>query len=213
MSWLHSIGRCLHFARRHGVHATLNRMGVSFQRFRTGNRQVLFYCDLDLGGTILPDGPSHGKVERKYGVTELDADDLQRILEAWNPTIARRQLSERFAQGASLWLFKWEGRLAGFGWSIIGRTMEPHFFPLSANDAHLFDYFVFPEFRGRRINPALVNHILGRLAAERRCRAFIEAAEWNAPQLSSLVRTPFRRLGWARKWQVFGQTLVAWSRV
>jgi GNAT superfamily N-acetyltransferase len=134
------------------------------------------------------------------------------ITSAWNPEIARHQLAERFAQGASLWLFKVEGKLAAYGWTIIGRTMEPHFMPLGANDAHLFDYFVFPEYRGRRINPALVNHVLARLVSERRNRAYIEAAAWNLAQLNSLGRTPFRPLGRAWKFGIFGKTVVIWSR-
>lgn len=213
MSGLDSLGRFWHYVRRHGARATLHRFRVSWQRFRAGNRQVLFGCDPCLCAAGLPAEPRQGKVERKHAASELEAPDLQQIINAWNPTLARQQLAERFAQGASLWLFKWEGQLAGFGWTIIGRTMEPHYFPLGPNDAHLFDYFVFPEFRGRRINPALVNHILGCLAAERRSRAFIEAAEWNAPQLASLGRTPFRPMARARKWQRSGKTLVAWSPV
>jgi ribosomal protein S18 acetylase RimI-like enzyme len=212
MNVIDSVGRFLHYARRHGVKATLNRIQVSIKRFRAGNRQILFFCDLRNCEAAMTDGSGHGTVERKNAEAELDAPDLQRIVNSWNPKIARHQLSERFGQGASLWLFKSEGKLAGFGWTIIGRTVEPHFFPLGPNDAHLFDYFVFPEFRGRRINPALVNHVLASLASEQRSRAFIEAAEWNAPQLASLGRTPFRPFGRARKWQVTGKTLVAWGR-
>jgi GNAT superfamily N-acetyltransferase len=212
MCWLDSFGRFLHYARHHSVQATLNRIHVSFKRIRAGNRQVLFFCDLRTCEATMPDGPGHTNVERKNAETELDSHDLQRIVNSWNPKIARQRLSERFRQGASLWLFKLDGHLAAYGWTIIGRTVEPHFFPLGVNDAHLFDYFVFPEFRGRRINPALVNHILACLASERRSRAFIEAAEWNTPQLTSLGRTPFRPFGRARKWHVFGKILVAWSR-
>ena len=43
-----------------------------------------------------------------------------------------------------------------------------------------------------------------------RARAFIEAAEWNQAQLSSLARTPFRRLGWARKVTILGRTVSIW---
>ena len=150
-------------------------------------------------------------VERKNNESELSSQDLLQIINVWNPNIARRQLAERFAQGASLWLFKLNDKLAAYGWTIIGRTMERHFMPLGPNDAHLFDYFVFPEYRGRRINPALVNHILTRLVAERRNRAFMEAAEWNTAQLSSLGRTPFHPFGRAWKFNLFRKTLVVWS--
>jgi GNAT superfamily N-acetyltransferase len=89
--------------------------------------------------------------------------------------------------------------------------MEPHYFPLGAHDVHLFDFHVFPRYRGRGMNPLLVRHILRRLAADGLGRAFIEAAEWNRAQLSSLGKTPFRRFGRARKWTVLRRTVVCWA--
>ena len=207
-----SIKRLFQYARRHGFRTTLGRIGLSFKRIRTGNWHVLFYCDIITCKPAALDDPNHARVERKNAENELDGQDLSQIANVWNPKIARRQISERFEQGASLWLFKLDDKLAACGWTIIGRTVEPHFIPLGANDAHLFDHFVFPEYRGRRINPALVNHILASLASERRSRAFIEVAEWNTAQLSSLSRTPFQPVGRAWKWSVFGKTLVVWSR-
>ena len=76
---------------------------------------------------------------------------------------------------------------------------------------HLFDFHVFPQYRGRGINPFLVTHILESLARVGAGRAFIEAAEWNKAQLSSLTKTPFRRLGMARKLTIFRRTIVLWS--
>jgi GNAT superfamily N-acetyltransferase len=210
------INRPWQFVRRHGLRATLNRLGTSAKRVRTGNWHILFVCDL---GQYQPSAQSsaagdlkNARVERKNSESELSSEDLSRISSIWNPAIARRQLAERFAQGASLWLFKLDDHLAAFGWTIIGQTMERHFHPLGKNDAHLFDYFVFPEYRGRRINPALVNHVLSALATGRRNHAFIEAAEWNVAQLSSLGKTPFRPFGRAWKGGFFGKTFVLWDR-
>ena len=89
--------------------------------------------------------------------------------------------------------------------------MEPHFFPLADNDVHLFDFYVFPEFRGRRVNPMLVSHILASLRREACGRAYIEAAEWNLAQLRSLAKLPLRRLGAARKSCLLRRTIVIWS--
>ena len=76
---------------------------------------------------------------------------------------------------------------------------------------HLFDFHVFPQYRGQGVNPLLVSYILRSLAAEGQGRAFIEAAEWNQAQLASLRRTPFRRLGSARKFTLFWYTMVCWD--
>jgi len=147
-------------------------------------------------------------VERKRSPCEIDPQDLQEMTSFWSPTLAHRNITERFDRGASLWLIKSHDKLAGYGWTLQGRTIEPHYFPLGPYDVHLFDFYVFPQYRGRRINPSLVTHILGSLATDSQSRALIEAAEWNEAQLSSLARTPFRRLGLARKVTVFGWTIV-----
>lgn len=160
----------------------------------------------------MDDGLLQGcRIERRNTQAEIPPDDLSRLETNWAPAIVRRQMAERFGRGASWWEFKSGEKLAGYGWTLAGGTMEPHFFPLQPDDVHLFDFLVFPEFRGRRINPLLVNFILGRLKLEKKDRAFIEAAEWNVPQLSSLGRTPFRLVGKASIRRRPGQTLVKWS--
>ncbi len=151
------------------------------------------------------------KVERKRAEIELDARDLLQVESVGYPKAVRRQLSGRFARGASLWLYKLDDKVAGYGWTLTGTAIAPHFFPLGRGDEHLFDFFVFPEYRGRRINPSLVKHVLAKLALEANGRAFIEAAEWNTPQLNSLGRLPFHKLGHARKFFLFGRTVAVWK--
>lgn len=180
------------YAQRHGLGATLGRIGISLRRAVAGRGQVLFVCDLAACPPPILDRSNPAVLERKQAEGELNAHDLQRILGVWNPRLAQQRISERFSKGASVWLWKRNGQLAAFGWTLIGQTMERHALSPGPNDAHLFDFFVFPEYRGHRINPALVNQILVRLASEGRSRAFIEAAGWNAAQLASLRRTPFR---------------------
>jgi len=172
---------------------------------------VLFYCEL---GSWQASGPRVGHpltVERNAGAQTVADRDLLQIVNFWNPKIMRRLIAERFERGATLWLAKSGNDLAGYGWTLNGSTIEPHFFPLGSNDVHLFDFFVFPEFRGRRVNCSLVLNILESLAAEKKSCAYIEVAEWNLPQLNSLSRMPFQKLGRARKYRVFGKTFTRWS--
>jgi len=86
----------------------------------------------------------------------------------WNPKLAHQSMKERFGLGASLWLIKSRDKLAGYGWTLRGGTVEPHYFPLGQDDVHLFDFHVFPHYRGQGMNPFLVIHILRSLAAEGR---------------------------------------------
>lgn len=206
------IERLFTYYKQHGFRATAKRILLSFRRALSGNQMVLFYCDLSSFRPANLHVPAHASVERKYSEVELDPQDLLRIVNVSNPKLMRRRLSERLAKGASLWLLKFEGNLVCYGWTLTGCTMEPHFYPLGDSDVHLFDFFVHPEYRGQRVNPLLVNHMLTTLASERKIRAFIEAAEWNTPQLHSLSRTPFQKLGYARKFCLCGRTLVIWKK-
>jgi ribosomal protein S18 acetylase RimI-like enzyme len=207
-----AISRFADYYRRNGVWATIRRAGVAVKRSLFSSRMVLFYCDLTMEAAPPPDLPSFLKVERKKSSAELSPEDLQAMTSFWNPKLAHQNMKERFGLGASLWLIKSRDKLAGYGWTLGGGTVEPHYFPLGQDDVHLFDFHVFPQYRGQGINPFLVTHILRSLAAEGAGRAFIEAAEWNLPQLSSLTKTPLRRLGCARKSTIFGRTIVWWGK-
>jgi GNAT superfamily N-acetyltransferase len=212
MSLRDVIERVPQYAVRHGFRATLGRAWLAAKRGLSGGRMVLFVCDLDALPWREAPGLKEGQVERKQADAELSALDRQQIIGAWNPAVARKLMDQRFARGASLWLFKLDGQVAAHGWTLAGGTMEPHFFPFGKRDIHLFDFFVMPQYRGRGINPALVTHILAQMAAEKQRRAFIEAAEWNTAQLASLRKTPFRKLACARLFQPFGKPVVIWGR-
>jgi hypothetical protein len=212
MSMSSSISRLIVYFRRNGLRATARRVSLAARRALFSSRMVLFYCDLLGISSPAEDLPKSLKIEQHRSPTGLGPGDLEEMTSFWNPQLACRKIQERFALGASLWLIRCEDKLAGYGWTLRGRTVEPHYFLLGPDDVHLFDFHIFPEYRGRRLNPLLVTHILHNLAAEYEGRAFIEAAEWNLPQLSSLSKTPFRHLGSARKFTVFGQTIGWWAR-
>jgi ribosomal protein S18 acetylase RimI-like enzyme len=205
-----SISRYADFYRRHGFVNSVRRAGLAAKRAVLSNRMVVFYCDLADQLTSAGGISSSLTIDRLRSEAEFRPKDLLAMTSFWNPKQARRNISERFEQGASLWLIKSEDNLAGYGWSLQGRTVEPYYFPLGKDDIHLFDFHVFPQYRGRGINPLLVAHILRNGPTTCGGRAFIEAAEWNEAQLSSLRKTPFRQLGLARSFTIFGRTFVSW---
>jgi ribosomal protein S18 acetylase RimI-like enzyme len=212
-SLIEPISRLAAYNRRHGFGATLQRAGLFMRRLFSSNRMVLFYCDFPHDGTSWPvtSLPGHLRIDRKQSAEEIAPEDWEQIVNFWNPELCNRSFTERFREGASMWLIRYEEKLAGYGWTITGLTVEPHYHPLGANDVHMFDFLVFPEYRGRKINPCLVDHILNQLAFEGRTRAYIEVREWNHSQLSSLGKTRFRLLGVARKVSLFGRTFVEWT--
>jgi ribosomal protein S18 acetylase RimI-like enzyme len=205
-----SISRFLDYYRQHGAAATCCRIGLALKRGVFTGRSLLFYCDLSTqpkSGAALP---SFLSVERKQGISEIAPADLEQMATFWNPKLAYRNMRERFTQGASLWLIKREAQLAGFGWTLQGRTIEPHYFPLGPNDVQFLDFHVFPKYRGRAIDGLLITYIIQMLAADGLARAFGEAAEWNKASISSFGMSPFRVLGCAKKTTVFGCTIVRW---
>jgi hypothetical protein len=170
---------------------------------------ILFSCDLSQDKYPIA-LPASLQVEQKRHDSELGPGDRQTMTALWSSKLVLANMRERFQRGAVLWLIRVEGTLAGYGWTLRGRTIEPHYFPVGVDDVHLFDFHVLPQFRGLGMNPTLVKYILGNLAAAGGRRALIEAAEWNSPQLSSLSKTPFRRIGQARKYDLFDRTIVVW---
>jgi ribosomal protein S18 acetylase RimI-like enzyme len=214
MAVTESISRLVSYYERHGFGATLQRGRVFVQRFFLSRRFVVYYFDLSKNNaaSLVQNWPEHLTVTRVARQDEIDAKDWEKIVNFWNPELSRRNFSRRFKEGATAWLIRSNGNLAGFGWTITGRSIQPHFLPFGPNDVHLFDFLVFPEFRGKRINPLLVNKILETLITENRTRAYIEVAEWNKPQLASLNHTGFHRLGLAHKTLFRGRTVVVWAR-
>jgi len=209
MSPASSISRLRHYHRKNGTHATLWRIATAFQRAYSAGRMELYSCDLPVADAPVP----LGTLERKPNAAMMKIEEKNRICSHWNPDLTRRLMEERFAATAELWLLRWNGTIAAYGWTLRGKTIEPHYFPIEAHDTHLFDFFVFPQFRGRGINPSLIWQILVEIGDDGSRRAFIEAAAWNRAQLASLAKTPFKKLGAARKFRLGKRPLVLWSQV
>ena len=202
--------RVAEYYKRNGLVGTLRRAQIAFARSVFAPKMVVFYCDLDerrLPKVRLSDSL---KVKRLTALDELDHDQLRQIIALWSPKLANLKIKERFDNGASLWLIEFQDRLAGYGWTLQGRTIAEYYFPMGPSDVQLFDFFIFPEFRGRALHWFLTGYILKTLAAEGGARAYADTHEWNEAQLASFKMTPFRRLGVVRTYQFFGHYLTSW---
>jgi len=213
MSITSTTSRLTNYYSRHGLQATISRALLGAKRALFSNRMVVFFCDLGPQATRPVKVPDSMQIDRLTKEADISQQDFLDITSYWNAKQAERNIHERFAKGASLWLIKSQDRVAGYGWTLQRGTIEPYYFPLGSGDIHLFDFHVFPQYRGQGINPLLVTYILHSLATNCAGRAFIEAAEWNHAQLSSLQKTPFLRLGCVRSVRVFGHTLSWWSEM
>jgi hypothetical protein len=211
MGIANSISRFTAYYTRHGFGATIRRAGLAVKRALFSSRMVVFYCDLPRQTTAAVNIPSSLEVVRLRSYTKLSPQDLQEMTSFWNPKQVLRNIEERFEKEASLWLIKSGERLAGYGWTIQGRAISPYYFPMGPGDVQLFDFYVFPKFRGRAIHWLLTVYILRTLAAEGGTRAFADTGEWNQAQLASFKMTPFRRLGLARTITIFGHMFTCWT--
>ncbi|HTZ48942.1 MAG TPA: GNAT family N-acetyltransferase [Verrucomicrobiae bacterium] len=210
MSFTDFIDRIKDYHSRHGLKATFQRAGLAGRRALFANRMVVYYCDLTELTKAPAKKPSTLKFERVTTSGELDRQRRIEIATQWNPRKAEQNIEERFARKASLWLVSSGDRLAGFGWTIRGKTIAPYYFPIGPDDIQLFDFYIFPKFRGRALHGVLTSHILRELAAEGAVRAFADTAEWNQAQLSSFKMTPFRQIGLAQVLRIPGCRIVSW---
>jgi hypothetical protein len=210
MAILGSISRLAAYYARHGLQATIHRIGLAVMRTLFSGRMVVFYCDLPKQTVTPVNLPSYLKVERLRNYAELNQQDLQVMTNFWNSKQAHRDIRVRFDNAASLWLIKFEDKLAGYSWTIRGRAIATYYFPLAQDDVQLFDFYVFPKFRGRAILWFLVGDILQSLKAEGAARVFGDVAEWNQPSLSFYKMTPFRPLGLVKSFSIFGHKYVSW---
>ena len=100
---------------------------------------------------------------------------------------------------------------AGYSWTIRGRTIASYYFPMAHDDVQLFDFYIFPRFRGRAILWFLITYILDYLRDEGAARVFGDVAEWNHASISFYQTVPFHRLGVVRSFTIFGHTFVSWG--
>ena len=205
------LARLIGYSQRHGLGPLFGRTLTITRRALFQSGYIVYACDLQkaLLGDELRD-PLRASCVAQF--EDLRSEDWSAIVHDRTASVCRAAFLERFAEGALLWLIYENTALAGYGWTIVGRTLQPFYHPLTPGEAHLFDFMILPGFRGKSINPRLVNHILRELAREGRIRAYIDMAGWNAPQIASLKKTAFQRIGFARRLSMFGWTLVAWAQ-
>lgn len=202
--------RTLIYWRENGLAATVRRVGEAAYRNCFANGFVVFGCDV-CSQKRSPASPNSVRIHRACSEQDLTGNEQSVLADFWDRYQGYCRVVSRFKRGAHLWTIECDGTLAGYGWSIKGKTIRPHFVPLSENDVHLFDFHVFSEYRGRGLNPLLVTSILDAARRDDITRAYIEVAQWNTAQLRSLRKTDFKPLGLARKFSLGTQAIVWWK--
>ncbi len=212
MSGRFLLTRLIRYYRRNGVTRTIWEVLKKIKKALFTKPEILYFVDLVTRQRKAHTLPDNFTIQCFRSEEEISSQDLNILFEHIGEKIVRYDVKERFGKGALLWLMKVDGTLAGYIWSISGRTIRPHYFPLTDKDVSLFDNYIFEECRGQGINPQLINYVLDELQSEGLIRVFIETNKTNSSEIRSLAKTDFKIFGVARKYHAGKRRFVIWSK-
>lgn len=102
-------------------------------------------------------------------------------------------------QGAKLWIGRLAGEVANLGGARTGDRMAAYFFPLLARKTAVFSHFAtFPGFRGKKLFPVLLRHIMQTMAKEGVEQFYIDCNDWNIFSIRGIERAGFHLMGHGR---------------
>lgn len=202
--------RARKYFRKYGLRRTVWRIFALLKQRLLFRRQVVLWLDLSAWN---PDRLSDANMFSVGGIhneTQLPRDLCARLRQEHAEELIDRNLKRRFSKGATLWFLKQGTEFFGYIWTIPSSTLRPYFFPLTARDVHAFDDFIFPAYRGMRLNSLLMTHVLAALKAAGYQRVYMETGEWNNAELRSLDRVGLERLGYATRRSKRKTIVVTW---
>lgn len=205
------ITRLLNYYKKRGFIRTFLRICEQPYRIIFKSKMFLFYVDMNELDVSVLNLPQDIIVECKRSYDEARQLDMQRLIIYWEKEEEWDKARERFEKGAILWILKLEGDIAAFGWSIRGKMVSPWYLPLTLNDAVLFNFVTFEEYRGRNLYSVLLNYIFGRLKSEGVSRSYGFVWEWNTQSIRGIQKAHFRKFVEARKIHFLGRNITIWS--
>jgi GNAT superfamily N-acetyltransferase len=210
--WINrTIRRFMLSYKRKGFMSTLYRIIQFFYRILFKSKTVLFYTDFyELDNSILK-LPQDIVIECKTKYYEALQSDMKKIINYWEDRKLMDETRERFEKGAILWVLKLKDEIAGFGWAIRGKMVSTYYLPLAPNDAVLFDFLTFEEYRGHGLYALLCEKIMRELKLEGVVRAYGMTDEWNTSSIRGLEKTFFKKFIITRKFHVLSRNLTIWS--
>jgi GNAT superfamily N-acetyltransferase len=198
------------YLQQHGLKPSIRRLWREIINQLIYNRDVLYWRDLlqgEFDGYIMPE---NFRVDRFDMRSEIPNRLIQSIAEHYSEKLLESQIRKAFEKGASLWCLRNDTEDIGYTWSLPAQAMKPYFFPLMERDVYFFDVFIFPSHRGRGLNSVLMNHLLKHYKSKGFYRAYLETCEWNVPEMKSLAKNGFVRIGLARRRFRHGKCKVTW---
>lgn len=198
------------YLRRHGLKSSIKRVWPEVRNRILRSRNVIYGLDLYWREFEEHAVPANCQIEKADTRAEMPEGLLKQIAEYYNEELLLDAIRKRYEMGARLWYLRSDAGYVGYTWSLTGRAMAPYFFPMMERDVFFFDVFVFPPYRGRGFNSVLMNHLLRHYKNDGFLRAYVDTLEWNSPEMRSLAKNGFVRIGLARKRFRRGKCKVTW---
>ena len=203
--------RFMNYYQKNGILRTFCRLFTKPYQSLFKSKIVLIYAtpgEVDDTVLILPPGIN---IECKKTYDEALQPEMKKVINHWEKENMMDIVIERFDKGAILWILKLDDDIAGFSWSITGKTIIPWYIPLTPHDAYVLDTAIFEEYRGRGLHPPLANYILGMLKKQGATRSVAEIGTWNKAALSIKEKSYYRKFSEVRKYRVFDRNITIWS--
>lgn len=202
--------RAWNYLRWHGLRSTIERSWREIKNKVLHDRDVLFMRDLLRGESEDNPLPENCRIKRFNEESGMPDKLFDRIADQYPEELLKEYHKKRFRKGAILWCIEMDKKDVGYTWTLAGRTIKSHFFPLTKRDIHFFDSFILPSYRGRRLNSVMKEHILKHYKYAGFHRAFSETKEWNTSSMRSLAKNGFVRIGLAKRRFRRGKCEVTW---
>jgi len=210
MKFNHLVRRLVRSIKTKGMLFTMKRIFIISKRNLFQNRSIIYCADLNSLEYDKVELPKNYCIEVICKEEELSKNKLYQLSKYRPKETLKLQFQERFHKGAVLWLMMISDIVVGFHWSVTGQPIKQYFFSFPCKDTLLFDSEIFTEFRGRGLNPLLIDYIMCNLKKQGVSRVYIDIRMWNAANIRSITKTRFKKIGVAKKIVVLGKVFVIW---
>lgn len=205
--WLERLAR---YYRSKGLASTVKQIGQKIKDSVCRKPYYLYAVDLADRADCENELSSSIEVVAYQKEADVPSEIVQPFFERLGEKAMRHYMNVRFGKGAWLWVVCMDRQAAGYLWSIRGGTVEPHYFPLTANDVNLFDDMILEPYRGRGLNAMLINLVLSELKKQSVVRVFIDTQTTNRAEIRSLAKTDFKVFVCARKHRWGRHIMTLW---
>lgn len=147
------------------------------------------------------DQPLDAALPAGFAVRILQPGDLEAYQRFRPGTRAQDYFAylNRGHRGYAAWTRSDIAAVAWVGWDRVMNKTLRHTFAFEPDEWYTFDSYTRPEYRGRRLQAAILAAILRDAASAQQRRLLVLIEPHNRPSLISRTRSGFERAGWVRQ--------------